>query len=163
MAGNVYDVCIVGAGIIGLTLARELKLQFKHLRIAVLEKEKNVCLHGSGLNSGVLHAGFYYSNDSLKAKFCKEGNLLLTEYCDSKNIKLNRCGKLVVTRNESELVGLERLHLQAKKNSIEVYKISEKEAKEIEPNIKTFKYALWSPTTKNTNPCIEFKFNVYYL
>lgn len=81
------DYLIVGAGIIGLTLAKTLKEKYPNSNICVIEKEKEVGLHSSGRNSGVLHAGFYYSANSLKAKFTKEGNALMSEFCKKKSSK----------------------------------------------------------------------------
>ena len=90
---NNSDFLVIGGGIIGLAIARNLKSRFQDAKINVIEKEKSVGLHASGRNSGVLHAGFYYTADSLKARFTRDGNRLLTEYCEEKNINLNKCGK----------------------------------------------------------------------
>ena len=152
MPAKVYDIVIIGGGIIGLNLLRHIKSKYKHLNIKLLEKEKSTCQFASGLNSGVLHAGFYYTHDSLKAKFCKDGNLMLTQFCDENKIKLNRCGKLVVAKNENELSSLDELIRRAEKNKVEAYKITEKEAHQIEPNVITHNFALWSPTTKSADP-----------
>lgn len=65
-------------------------------KVTLIEKEKEVAQHTTGRNSGVLHAGFYYSTESFKAKFCREGNERWTKYCDENNIKIRKCGKLVV-------------------------------------------------------------------
>src|ERR687894_301500 len=89
------DFLIIGGGIIGINIARELKKTFPDAAVVLLEKETECGLHASGRNSGVLHAGFYYSPDSLKAKFTKLGNEQLTAYCEEKQIPINRCGKLV--------------------------------------------------------------------
>ena len=98
-----YDFLIVGAGIIGLSIARELRELYPSAKIKIIEKEPDTGMHSSGRNSGVLHAGFYYTADSLKAKFTKEGNRQLTEYCLNNNLTINRCGKLVIARDEEEL------------------------------------------------------------
>src|SRR5258708_20983600 len=102
------DFLIVGGGVVGLSIARELKRRYGG-RIILIEKEPDCGLHASGRNSGVLHAGFYYTSDSLKARFTRDGNRLLNRYCEDKNIPVNRCGKLVVARNESELPQLDDL------------------------------------------------------
>ena len=154
---TVADYIIVGAGIIGLSIARELKRRHPHCRIIVLEKENEVGEHASGRNSGVLHAGFYYTQDSLKAKFTKLGNAALTEYCIEKNIRINRCGKLVVTRHEKELAGLHELLQRGKKNAIALELVSAKEALEIEPRVKTVEQALFSPTTSSVDPKMVLK------
>ncbi|MEJ2116333.1 MAG: FAD-dependent oxidoreductase, partial [Gammaproteobacteria bacterium] len=106
---NTSDFLVIGGGIVGLGIARELQSRFKDSKIIIIEKECFAGQHASGRNSGVLHAGFYYTADSLKARFTRDGNRLLTEYCKQKNIKLNQCGKLVVAKNESEDLMLDEL------------------------------------------------------
>src|SRR5437867_13252019 len=100
---NRSDFLVVGGGIVGLSIAREIKRRFPQARVVLLEKEKECGLHASGRNSGVIHAGFYYSADSLKARFTRDGNRLLHAYCAAKGIPVNKCGKLVVARDASEL------------------------------------------------------------
>lgn len=146
------DFIVIGAGIIGLTIAKELKRRYPDCSVVVLEKEKHIGEHASGRNSGVLHAGFYYTKDSLKAKFTKLGNAALTEYCLKKNIPMNRCGKLVVARDANDLPGLHELLQRGKTNNILLNLITEEEAKKIEPRVKTFQHALFSPTTSSVNP-----------
>src|SRR3989304_1405616 len=85
----VTDFLVIGGGVIGINIARNLKNQFTDSKITLIEKEPQCGLHASGRNSGVLHAGFYYSADSLKARFPSEGNKALTEYCEKRNIKIN--------------------------------------------------------------------------
>lgn len=143
---------IIGGGIIGLSLAREIKKRRPEASCAIIEKEPDFGLHASGRNSGVLHAGFYYTSDSLKARFCREGNQLLKEYCKDKKIPLNHCGKLVVAKNEKELAGLEELLRRAKANHVELHLISRQEAEKIEPRVLTHEKALFSPTTASVNP-----------
>ena len=147
-----YDFLIVGAGIIGLSIARELREIYPAAKIKVLEKEPDTGFHSSGRNSGVLHAGFYYTADSLKAKFTKEGNRQLTEYCLENNLRINRCGKLVIAQNEYELETLYELEKRGKANKVDVRLLNQEEAKEIDPNAKTFKKALYSPTTSTVDP-----------
>ena len=146
------DFLIAGGGIVGLTLALEIKSRFPDCTVVLLEKEDKPGLHASGRNSGVLHAGFYYSTDSLKAKLTRQGNKEMTEYCVSHNINVNRCGKLVVTCNEQELKVLHELASRGKDNGVELEILSEEDAREIEPRVKTFKQALYSPTTSSINP-----------
>jgi L-2-hydroxyglutarate oxidase LhgO len=157
MKNTTADFIIIGAGVIGLCIARELKSRYPHYKIIVLEKETAVGEHASGRNSGVLHAGFYYTKDSLKAKFTRNGNRLLTQYCLDKNIPINRCGKLVVTSNEEELVGLHELLSRGIQNEIPLDLITEEEAKKIEPRVKTFQQALFSPSTSSVNPKVVMK------
>lgn len=146
------DFLIIGSGIIGLTLAWNLRKVYPDKKITLIEKEKNLGAHSSGRNSGVLHAGFYYTPDSLKAKFTKQGNFELTKYCEEKGLKINKCGKVVVVKAENELETLYELKRRGDKNGIDLFLIDEKELREIEPNAKTFKIALWSPTTSTVDP-----------
>jgi L-2-hydroxyglutarate oxidase LhgO len=146
------DFLVIGGGVIGLSIARELRSKFGDAKVILIEKEPELGLHASGRNSGVLHAGFYYSADSLKAKFTRVGNQALTEYCESKGIPLNKCGKLVVAKNEGELPVLDELLARGKTNGVRLEAISEAEAKEIEPRVKTCRRALFSPTTSSVEP-----------
>ena len=146
------DFLVIGGGVIGLSIARELKARHKHTRIILIEKESSCGAHASGRNSGVLHAGFYYSPDSLKAKFTRLGNEQLTAYCEEKKIPLNRCGKLVVAKDAADLPSLDELVKRGRANAIEIHELTEAEAKQIEPRVKTFERALFSPRTSTVNP-----------
>ena len=147
-----YDFLIIGAGIIGLTIARELKMRSPKSSILIIEKEDEVALHSSGRNSGVLHAGFYYTADSLKAKFTVAGNQAMKDYCRDNNLQLNECGKVVVAKNENELEGLDTLYKRGTVNGVILSVIDEKELAEIEPNAKTYSKALYSPSTATVDP-----------
>jgi L-2-hydroxyglutarate oxidase LhgO len=146
------DYLIIGGGIIGLTIARKLKAEHPKASITLIEKEPDVARHASGRNSGVLHAGFYYTADSLKAKFCRDGNVAMHAYCKEHGLKVNPCQKLVVAHDESEIEGLRELKRRGDVNNVPVELIDEKQAVEIEPNVNTFQYALLSPTTATVNP-----------
>ena len=146
------DFLVIGGGIIGLSIARELRRKFHVARVVLIEKENHCGEHASGRNSGVLHAGFYYTADSLKARFTREGNRALTEYCDSHGLKINKCGKLVVARNEEDLKWLDELLIRAEKNGVDLKAVDQKEAEALEPRVKTFQRALFSPTTSSVNP-----------
>ena len=152
MSSKIVDFLVIGGGIIGVSIARELKSRNPDSIICILEKERQCGLHASGRNSGVLHAGFYYTADSLKARFTKEGNQRLTEYCEVKNLALKKCGKLVVAQNDSELVWLDELMTRAKNNGVPLELITAKESQNIEPRAKTYQKALFSPTTASINP-----------
>jgi len=89
------DFLVIGGGVIGLSIARQLKHLYADSSVVILEKESACGLHASGRNSGVLHAGFYYSPDSLKAQFTRQGNERLRRYCEEKDIKINQCGSLL--------------------------------------------------------------------
>jgi len=149
---NQYDYLIIGGGIIGLSIARELKNRFPQSSICILEKESDVAHHSSGRNSGVLHAGFYYSANSLKAKFTSEGNAEMTKYCVENGLEINRCGKLVVAKNKEEIQGLRELKRRAEKNGVELDWVNEQQMKSIDPNVKSYKKALYSPTTSTVDP-----------
>jgi len=150
------DILLVGAGIIGLTLARELLAQ-GYKDIVIIEKEPVLGCHASGRNSGVLHAGIYYSPDSLKAQLCLRGNFLMKEYCKQKGLTVLEKGKVIVARSESELPGLEELCRRATLNGAKVEMIDEKQLAEIEPNAKTTGKALFSYYTAQVDPKIVLK------
>ena len=147
-----YDYLIIGAGIIGLNIAKNLKERFPASKILVIEKENEVGLHSSGRNSGVLHAGFYYTANSLKAKFTKEGNIALKEFVKQRNLKINECKKVVVAQNLKELEGLIELKRRGDANGVELEWITQDELKELYPNISTYRKALISPATATVDP-----------
>ncbi|MBI5149579.1 MAG: L-2-hydroxyglutarate oxidase [Candidatus Omnitrophica bacterium] len=172
-----YDYLIIGSGIMGLAIAREVKHKSPDARVLIIDKEPAEAAHASGRNSGVLHAGFYYTADSLKARFTVTGNRLMKQYCQENNIPVNACGKLVVAQNEKELEQLCELERRGKRNGARVEIIDEAGALQIEPNVRTFKKALYSPTTASVDPkrvCsalrkdltaqgVEFSFGTKYL
>jgi L-2-hydroxyglutarate oxidase LhgO len=146
------DILIIGAGIIGMTLAHELLIRKPSLSVVIIDKEKDIALHGSGRNSGVLHAGFYYTADSLKARFTRKGNLCMRAFCHTNNLPVNECGKVVVATQEDELDTLYELEKRGLSNGVAVSLIDEKELAEIEPNARTVHRALHSPTTASVDP-----------
>lgn len=174
---STYDYLIIGAGVIGLSIARALKLQQPDASILIIDKEDGAARHASSRNSGVLHAGFYYSADSLKARFTVEGNAAWKAYCREKGLPLNACGKLVVARDESELEALHELERRGKRNGSNVQLVGEGDARRMESNVKTFRQALYSPDTASVDPkvcceqlksdlevCgVQFSFNSAYL
>ncbi len=146
------DFLVIGGGIIGLTTAAHLRRAYPNASILLVEREDDVARHASGRNSGVLHAGFYYSADSLKAKFCRQGNIAMREYCKENGLPLNECQKLVVATNESEIEGLKELKRRGDVNGVPLELIDEKAAEAFEPNVRTTGYALLSPTTATFDP-----------
>ena len=145
------EILIVGAGIIGLTIAREL-VRTGHGDILIIDKESELGRHASGRNSGVLHAGIYYSPDSLKAKSCLNGNFLMRAYCKEKGLPLLENGKVIVTRTVQELPMLDELFRRATANGAKVEMIDERQLAEIEPNARTVERALFSYYTAVVDP-----------
>jgi L-2-hydroxyglutarate oxidase LhgO len=107
------DFCVVGAGIIGLAVARELLLRQPGATVTVLEQETRLAQQQTSHNSGVVHAGMYYSPDSVKGKLVRRGVGLLREFCQEHGIPVDDCGKIIVARDQAELAGLARLHDRA--------------------------------------------------
>lgn len=146
------DFLVIGGGVIGVNIARTMKRRYPDSRVVVLEKEPGCGLHASGRNSGVLHAGFYYSPDSLKARFTRMGNIAMTEYCRDRGIRINACGKLVVARDEEDLPQMDELLKRGRANGVPLDELSESDARSIEPRVKTCGRALYSPTTASVDP-----------
>jgi L-2-hydroxyglutarate oxidase LhgO len=145
------DVVVVGGGIIGLTIARELLLAGKGA-VVVLEKEADLGKHASGRNSGVLHAGIYYAPDSTKARTCLSGNRLMRAWCKEKGLPVLEAGKVIVARSEAELPTLEELHRRASANGARVRFVDEQELASIEPMARTAGKALLSLDTAAVDP-----------
>ena len=146
------DVVIIGGGIIGLATAKKLLEANSRLKVVVIEKESNVGLHASGRNSGVLHAGFYYSPESLKAKFCRDGNLELRALCRDFDIPVKEVGKVVVTQNPEEELHLEKLFNRGIANGVSLKLLPKKDLPNFEPLAITHENFIWSPTTAVSDP-----------
>ena len=141
------DIAVIGAGIVGLATAREILLRKPDTRLIVLEQESEIATHQTGHNSGVIHAGIYYKPGTLKAKLCVAGGAELTAYCDQKEIPYQRCGKMIVATDQSELLRLEELQRRATANGVQgVELVSQDELQEREPHVNGIR-ALWSPNT----------------
>ncbi|MGW2520234.1 L-2-hydroxyglutarate oxidase [Streptomyces sp. NPDC001617] len=144
-------VGIVGAGIVGLATAREIALRRPGTRVVVFEKEQEVSLHQTGHNSGVVHAGIYYTPGSLKADLTVRGVSLLREYCQDRELPYKEIGKLVVAVREDELDRMNSLYERARNNHVpDLRKISKEEIRELEPNAGGVA-ALHSPRTAITD------------
>jgi L-2-hydroxyglutarate oxidase LhgO len=141
------DVLILGAGVVGLATGIALLKSKPSLKIIIAEKEDKIALHASGRNSGVLHAGFYYSPDSLKAKFCREGNIELRKLAKKYSIEVREVGKVVVTRNIDELQRLNTLFERGNANGVDLEILDSSQLSKYEPLAITHEKFLWSPTT----------------
>lgn len=130
-----YDFIILGGGILGLSTAMQLIERYPDKKMLVLEKESGPARHQSGHNSGVIHAGVYYTPGSLKARFCLEGNRATKEFCDRHAIPYEVCGKLLVATNPQEVQRMEALWERTAANGLEREWLSAGELKEREPNI----------------------------
>ena len=103
---EIYDVVVIGAGILGLATARQLLIDHPAIRLAVIDKEPVIAAHQTGHNSGVLHAGLYYVTGSLKAQLCRTGKTMLEGYVSERGIPVDYCGKLVIATDVAQLAGL---------------------------------------------------------
>ncbi len=126
---------IIGGGIIGIALARELSLR-EDDEVVVFEKERRVAAHQTGHNSGVVHAGIYYAPGTLKAQLCAEGRGLIREYCEAKSLPFNEVGKLVVAVDDSELPALAEIERRSRANHVPgLRRLTSAELPEIEPHV----------------------------
>ncbi|GAB4406735.1 MAG: L-2-hydroxyglutarate oxidase [Bacteroidia bacterium] len=131
---SLYDVLVVGGGIVGLSVAYKMQLHNPGLRILVLEKENALATHQTGRNSGVIHSGLYYKPGSYKARTCVEGRRELVAFARTHNIAHDVCGKIVVATDEAELPYLEKIYQTGMANGVEdVEKITAEQVREIEP------------------------------
>ena len=142
-----YDFVVVGAGILGLASARELQDRHPGARIVVVDRGAAVASEQSGHNSGVIHAGVYYTPGSLKARLCVEGAARLHDYCEHRGIVARRVGKLIIATRRSELTGLDRIERSARANGVAgIRRLTGAEIPQIEPHARGLA-ALHSPTT----------------
>lgn len=151
MDDNGCDFLVIGAGVIGVSIARELRRRHR-ARVIVIDKEPRPGQHASGRNSGVLHAGVYYKAGSLKARLCVEGNRRMRQYCVAKGIPLNENGKVIVARSEKEVPALRELYARSQGNGVRCELIDGQTLKDIEPCAKTVGQALYVKDTAVVNP-----------
>jgi L-2-hydroxyglutarate oxidase len=141
------DLAVVGAGILGLAVARELTRRHPERSALVLERAHAVATGQTGRNSGVIHAGIYYAPGSLKARMCVAGARELYAYCEEREIPFERCGKVIVARNEAELPGLDELERRGRENGVPgLRRLSPAQLREVEPHCRGVA-ALRSPAT----------------
>jgi L-2-hydroxyglutarate oxidase LhgO len=140
-------IAVVGAGIVGLAVARRLAMTRPDATVTVFDKEPAVATHQTGHNSGVVHAGLYYAPGSLKATLCRRGVDLLREYCAHHGIEYREIGKLVVAVTEDERARLAAIHQRALANGVPDLRLLDQAAmREVEPHVKGIS-ALHSPRT----------------
>ena len=132
----IYDFIVAGAGIVGLSTAYKLSLEYTDANILVLEKETEVAAHQTGHNSGVIHSGIYYKPGSYKAKNCVDGRHQLVKFCQENNVAHEICGKVIVASDDSELPTLQSIYERGLKNEIEgIRLIDRQELLDIEPYV----------------------------
>ena len=142
-----YHVAIIGGGIIGLASALQLTRRYPRSRVVVIEKERELAVHQTGHNSGVIHSGIYYKPGSQKSQFCVSGVSSLLQFCDEKGIPYQCCGKVIVATDESELGRLDDLYQRGIANGVEGLELIDPERlKEIEPHAAGIR-ALYAPGT----------------
>lgn len=147
MDPNRYDLAVVGAGIVGLAVAREVMHRHPDARLIVVDKQATVAYHQTGHNSGVIHSGVYYKPGSLKARLCVEGARLMYEYCAANAIPYQRCGKLIVALRDDELPRLAELEARGHANGVPgLRRVAAGEITDIEPQCRG-RAALHSPAT----------------
>ncbi len=130
------DVTIIGAGIVGLSTAWQLKQRQPDWQVTVIDKEPRIGAHQTSHNSGVIHSGIYYEPGSLKARFCRAGLDATIEFCQSRNIPFEQCGKLIVATNPLEQERLAALAERGAKNELDVELIDEQQLRDLEPAIR---------------------------
>jgi 2-hydroxyglutarate dehydrogenase len=141
------DIAVVGGGILGLAVARELIARQPGRSVRVLERETEIGTHQTGHNSGVVHAGIYYQPGSLKAELCVRGAARMYEYCEARGIAFERCGKLIVASTEAEVAGLDELERRGRANGVPgLRRLDAEGIREVEPHA-TGVAALHSPET----------------
>ena len=148
------DVAVIGSGAVGMAVARGLLELNPSVQISIFEKEGVFSSHASARNSGVLHAGFYYSPESLKARFCREGRNELEALAINNSIPTKKIGKVVVAQNYEEEARLEGLLQRGIANGVELERLSESELSKFEPLARTTGSFLWSPNTTVSNPVL---------
>ncbi|MCF6265859.1 MAG: L-2-hydroxyglutarate oxidase [Desulfuromusa sp.] len=141
-----YDFIVIGGGIVGLATARQLQQQFHGATVAVLEKEKELAIHQTRHNSGIIHAGVYYAPGSLKARFCRKGNLAIKQFCLEHDIPFRVTGKLLVATDEQDAERMEDLLERCRLNEIETEVFDQQQLQEFEPNVVGVA-ATWVPSS----------------
>jgi L-2-hydroxyglutarate oxidase LhgO len=147
-----YDVAVIGGGIVGLALADAWLAAHPGSQVLVLDKEERLAEHASGRNSGVLHAGFYYAPDSLKAQLTRRGNQMLRAFCEERGVPVREVGKVVVTTSPEQVPQLDELYARGQANGVPLEMVDEAGLRQLEPLARTYERALWSPSTAVADP-----------
>ncbi len=146
-----FDYLVIGGGIVGLTVAREIA-QRGMGSVAVLEKESHLGAHGSGRNSGVIHAGIYYKAHTLRARICRDGARRMREYAEERNLPWKKNGKVIVATAPETVGQIDVLMQRARANGMRVEKVDPHDLHRIEPEARTHQVALYSPDTAVIDP-----------
>jgi len=141
------DYLIVGAGIVGLACAYELRQRFPSAKITLLEKESELGCHASGRNSGVLHSGIYYSPGSLKAQICTSGSRMMRAFARENKIPMIEKGKLILAVCEKDLAGIDQLMKNASENGVRAQLLDEEGIRRIEPQAQACRKGIWVQDT----------------
>jgi len=150
---NKADYIIIGGGIVGITIARALKIKEPDSTVTVLEKENSLGVHGSGRNSGVVHSGIYYPPGSLKARICTSGARSMMDYCSINDLPMDRMGKVVVSTKPENDKQIDMLYDRAIANGVEVSLLDSNQLRELEPHAnRRCGKALYSPNTSVVDP-----------
>lgn len=148
-----YDFVIIGGGIIGLTVAHELRRRNKKASILLLEKETKFGLHSSGRNSGVLHSGIYYSPGTLKAQMCSQGAKEMEQFCTKHHLPINRIGKIILPTQKTDSLLMHTLCCNGNANGVSFHIINSTELKKLEPEANSITgKALYVPQTSVIDP-----------
>ena len=166
MDNEIFDIAIIGGGIVGAATFYQLQKKYPALKIILLEKESRLAFHQTGNNSGVMHSGLYYKPGSLKAKNCVEGRKALVKFAEENNIPHDVCGKVVVATDKSELPYLDKIFATGLENKIEgIEKINAEQIKEHEPFCAGIA-GIWVPCTgiidyvKATDKMVEIALSI---
>jgi len=152
------DYLIIGAGIVGITIALELKRRHPEAKIRLIEKESELGRHSSGRNSGVLHSGIYYPAGTLKATVCMQGAMEMKEFHREHNLRLRECGKILVVADIKDAPQLDMLADRALQHGIPTEELDEQQLREVEPEAKSASgRALYVPSTAVGDPAAVMK------
>lgn len=147
MLNKNFDFAIIGGGIIGISIGIEILKTYPKSKVIILEKENTLGAHASRRNSGVLHAGFYYSPESLKAKFCLAGNQLMREIVNRHKLQINLTGKVVLAKSVEEFNQLTLLYERGINNGVQIELLGKEKLNKIEPLARSNFPFIWSPNT----------------